>query len=96
MKIAIIIQRYGTEITGGSEHLCRLTAERLVQRGHEIDVLTSCAKDYISWKNEYSPGRTVLNGVNVYRFPTTNRATWNLSTSSPKKFTTTIIQLKTN
>ena len=71
MKIAIVIQRYGTEITGGSEHLCRLTAERLVRKGHEIDVLTSCAKDYISWKNEYTQGRSVLNGVTVYRFPTT-------------------------
>ncbi|HSP06136.1 MAG TPA: glycosyltransferase family 4 protein [Acidobacteriota bacterium] len=71
MKIAIVIQRYGTEITGGSEHLCRLTAERLARKGHEIDVLTSCAKDYFSWKNEYTQGRSVINGVTVYRFPTT-------------------------
>lgn len=70
MKLAIVIQRYGTEITGGSEHLCRLTAERLARRGYDIDVLTSCARDYISWKNEYTAGRSVLNGVTVYRFPT--------------------------
>lgn len=69
MKIAIIVQRYGPEITGGSEHLCRLIAERLAKH-HEVDVLTTCAKDYISWKNEYPPGRTTINGVNVYRFPT--------------------------
>lgn len=70
MKIAIIVQRYGTDITGGSEHLCRMIAERLAAN-HEIDVLTSCAKDYISWKNEYPQGKTTINGVNVFRFPTT-------------------------
>ncbi len=70
MKIAFVIQRYGTEITGGSEHLCRMIAERLTGR-HEVDVLTTCARDYISWKNEYPQGKSTLNSVNVYRFPTT-------------------------
>ena len=70
MKIAIVIQRYGTEITGGSEHLCRMIAERFASR-HEVDVLTTCAKDYISWKNEYPQGKSVINDVHVYRFPTT-------------------------
>lgn len=69
MKIAVVIQRYGQDITGGSEHLCRMIAERLASR-HEIDILTTCARDYISWKNEYPQGRSTLNGVNVYRFPT--------------------------
>lgn len=70
MKIAFVIQRYGTEITGGSEHLCRMIAERFASR-HEVDVLTTCAKDYISWKNEYPQGKSVINDVHVYRFPTT-------------------------
>ena len=69
MKIGIVVQRYGTEITGGSEHLCRLVAERLAQK-HEVDVLTSCASDYITWKNELPQGRSAVNGVYVYRFPT--------------------------
>ena len=70
MKIAIIIQRYGSDLTGGSEHLCRMIAERLAQRRHQVDVMTTCARDYISWKNEYPQGRSILNGVTVYRFPT--------------------------
>lgn len=67
-KVCFVVQRYGTEINGGAEYLCRLYAERL-QKYYDVEVVTSCATDYITWKNEYQEGKDQINGVTVWRFP---------------------------
>jgi glycosyltransferase involved in cell wall biosynthesis len=67
VRIAFVVQRYGPEILGGAEQMCRLIAERLAEQ-HQIDVLTSCAKDFFTWKNEYPEGADRLRGVTVRRF----------------------------
>lgn len=69
MKILYSVQRYGENIVGGSETACRLFAENLVLRGHNVDVLTSCAFSYETWANHFKPGREEINGVTIIRLP---------------------------
>jgi glycosyltransferase involved in cell wall biosynthesis len=68
VKLAFVVQRYGADIAGGSEMHCRQLAERLSSR-HDITVLTTCARDYVTWENAYPPGMSTENGVRVQRFP---------------------------
>jgi glycosyltransferase involved in cell wall biosynthesis len=67
VKLALVVQRYGADIAGGSEAHCRDLAHRLVGR-HVVTVLTSCARDYVTWENEYAAGSSVDGGVRVLRF----------------------------
>ena len=67
MKFAFITPRYGAEIGGGPEHACRLLAEQVSER-HDVDVLTTCARDPLTWKNDYPEGSDRMRGVLVRRF----------------------------
>ena len=64
MKLAFIIQRYGTEVLWRSRTTCRLVAERLAAQ-HDVEVLMTCARDYVTWKNEYQEGPDRVRGVTV-------------------------------
>ncbi len=66
--VAFVVQRYGLEVSGGAEFLARLVAERM-RKYWEIEVLTSCALDYITWRNHYKEGLEEINGIRVRRFP---------------------------
>jgi glycosyltransferase involved in cell wall biosynthesis len=68
VKLAFITPRYGADISSGAEHACRLLAEKVCER-HDVDVLTTCARDPRTWKNEYAEGADRVRGVLVRRFP---------------------------
>ena len=68
MKLAIVVQRYGADVNGGAELHARYVAERL-SRHVGVEVLTTCARDYVTWRNELQPGVDTVNGVLVRRFP---------------------------
>jgi glycosyltransferase involved in cell wall biosynthesis len=70
VKLAVVVQRYGADISGGAELHARYIAERLARHG-AVEVLTTCARDYITWKNELPPGEEQVNGLLVRRFPVT-------------------------
>ena len=67
MKLAFVVQRYGLDIAGGAEYHCRLVAEHMARHA-EVEVLTTCASDYVTWANHYPEGCEVLGGVPVRRF----------------------------
>jgi glycosyltransferase involved in cell wall biosynthesis len=68
VKLAVVVQRYGPTINGGAELHARYLAEHLARHA-EVDVLTTCAADYITWRNELAPGVEEVNGIRVARFP---------------------------
>jgi len=78
MKIAIVVQRYGRDVVGGSETFARLLSEHL-SKYFKVDVLTTCAKDHTTWRNVYQPGVEIFNGVTVRRFKNDTMRSQNFS-----------------
>jgi glycosyltransferase involved in cell wall biosynthesis len=68
VKLAVVVQRYGADINGGAELHARYVAERL-SRHADVEVITTCARDYVTWRNEHPPGVEQVNGIAVRRFP---------------------------
>ena len=79
MKLACVVHRFGADLAGGSEGHCRLIAGHLAAQ-HDVTVLTTCARDHITWRNSYPAGETRLEpvaashgaregGLRVLRFP---------------------------
>ena len=68
MKLACVIHRFGTDIAGGSESHCRVVAEHLAE-SHDVTIITTCAKDHVTWKNHYPRGESQVGALRVLRFP---------------------------
>jgi glycosyltransferase involved in cell wall biosynthesis len=70
VKVAIVVQRYGANINGGAELHARYIAEHLAKHV-QVEVVTTCASDYITWRNELPAGAETVNGIIVRRFQVT-------------------------
>ena len=68
LKIACVVHRFGADVAGGSEGHCRGVSTQLAAR-HDVTVLTTCAKDHITWRNQYPAGESIDGPLRVRRFP---------------------------
>jgi glycosyltransferase involved in cell wall biosynthesis len=73
--LAFVAPRFGPGVVGGSEAVMREIALGLAARGHQVEVVTTCATDHYTWANALPPGTTVEEGVTVHRFETVPSAT---------------------
>ena len=69
-RIAFVTPRYGDGVVGGSEAVMAEAARGLAARGHEVSILTTCAKSHFSWANEFQAGSFEDQGITVHRFET--------------------------
>ncbi|MGN6518121.1 MAG: glycosyltransferase family 4 protein [Dokdonella sp.] len=67
-RIAIVVQRCDESVVGGSEALAWQYA-RLLSDRFEVEVLSSTAVDYVSWRDELPVGVHLRDGIPVRRFP---------------------------
>lgn len=77
MRIAFITPWYGKNIPGGAESECRNTAINLKKYGIDVEILTTCVKEFHSdWnKNYYSSGQYNHEGIIIRRFNARKRNT---------------------
>jgi glycosyltransferase involved in cell wall biosynthesis len=68
-KIAFVIHRAGSEFSGGAEGYC-LTLAQILAATHDVEILTTTAKNHETWANEYDEGtETLESGAVIRRFP---------------------------
>ncbi|HEV7677187.1 MAG TPA: glycosyltransferase family 4 protein [Candidatus Dormibacteraeota bacterium] len=67
--LRIVAPRYGAAVVGGAERLARMLALSLHGAGWSVEVVTTCARDAATWRNEEAPGISDDQGVTVRRFP---------------------------
>ncbi len=54
--IAFVTPRFGPGVIGGAEAVLSEAAFGLAQRGHDVEILSSCARDHYTWANEFPAG----------------------------------------
>lgn len=70
MRLAFVPPRFGPGVLGGAEAVAREMAIGLAARGHDVEILTTCALDHYTWDNELPEGEAREEGLTVRRFAT--------------------------
>lgn len=83
-RLAIVVQRYGEEVSGGAELHARWLAERLTAFA-EVHVLTTCALEYQTWADYYPAGENTLKNVTIHRHPVDQPRHWKQAQKFTKK-----------
>jgi len=98
LKIAFVIPWYGKGIPGGAENECRKTALNLKTAGFDVEILTTCVKDFHSnWNENYhSEGVEVIEGLPVRRFKVRRRDTKRFDAVNYKLMNTDMAWLRRN
>lgn len=73
-KLIFVTPWYGQYATGGAETICKTVAEHLSAIGFQVEIFTTCSKQFLSgWTNDYSPGKSTENELVVQRFKVDQR-----------------------
>jgi glycosyltransferase involved in cell wall biosynthesis len=74
-KIAFVVQQYGLEMYGGAELHCMRLAEKMTSL-YDVEVLTTCSLDFLTWADHYPVGISKINQVTVRRFKVSHLRNW--------------------
>lgn len=79
LNILMVTPRIVEEAQGGAEYHAWGLAKALADRGHRVEIYTTCtgqlamaSPGYVIWGNHFVPGREEAEGVLVNRFPVRN------------------------
>jgi glycosyltransferase involved in cell wall biosynthesis len=68
-RVGLIVQRFG-DVSGGAEKHAEQIAQHLLPHV-DLTILTTCARDHLTWRNEFPPGPQQVGPFRVIRFPST-------------------------
>lgn len=69
-RLALVCNRFGADVAGGAEMVVGELGRGLAQRGWDVDIVTSAARDLYTWRNELPEGESREDGLRVLRFRT--------------------------
>jgi glycosyltransferase involved in cell wall biosynthesis len=83
-SLLVVVQRYG-DVPGGAEAHARAVVQRL-KPNFAIEVATTTATDYRTWRHELTAGIDAVDGVTVRRFPVERPRAWNFKLFERRAF----------